>query len=78
MDFIRQNLHFLLSVRRRAGTQARFAAEDGRCLHFLTFNAEKRTAHAFRRARSANLSKTPAFEERKREFFRNLDKTKRK
>lgn len=45
MDFIRQNLHFLLSVRRRAGTQARFAAEDGRCLHFLTFNAEKRTAH---------------------------------
>ena len=43
MDFIRQNLHFLLSVRRRAGTQARFAAEDGRCLHFLTFNAEKRT-----------------------------------
>ena len=46
MDFIRQNLHFLLSVRRRAGTQARFAAEDGRCLHFLTFNAEKRTAAA--------------------------------
>ena len=25
MDFIRQNLHFLLSVRRRAGTQARCA-----------------------------------------------------
>ena len=25
-----------------------------------------------------NLSKNPVFEERKREFFRNLDKTKRK